>query len=151
MGLIVLFTGNIVTVTTSTSTVSAQIDSDMPSHTVCASDTGDITFITEDPSAALYVFYINGEQVQNMPSEPIPTAYQASGNATVTLRVINNLGCFDEDQLIVKLNSLSPGVISGTTTVCENSSDIIVLSNVTSGTINGLIWHLMELSVAIFR
>ena len=33
---------------------------------------------------------------------------------------------------------MSPGVISGTTTVCENSSEIIVLSNVTSGTINGL-------------
>ena len=132
---------NIVTVTTSTSTVSAQIDSDMPSHTVCASDTGDITFTaTEDPSAALYVFYINGEQVQ---SDAASRTYSHSissftGNATVTLRVINNLGCFDEDQLIVKLNSLSPGVISGTTTVCENSSDIIVLSNVTSGTINGL-------------
>ena len=97
---------NIVTVTTSTSTVSAQIDSDMPSHTVCASDTGDITFTaSEDPSAALYVFYINGEQVQ---SDAASRTYSHSissftGNATVTLRVINNLGCFDEDQLIVKL------------------------------------------------
>ena len=132
---------NIVTVTTNTSTVSAQIDSDMPSHTVCASDTGEITFTaSEDTGAVLYNFYINGELVQsNAASKTYSHSISSfTGNATVTLRVINNLGCFDEDQLIVKLNSLSPGVISGTSTVCENSSEIMVLSNVTSGTINGV-------------
>ena len=57
---------NIVTVTVSTSTLTAQIDSDMPSHTVCASDTGEITFTaTEDSSAVLYKFFINGEEVQS--------------------------------------------------------------------------------------
>ena len=65
---------------------------------------------TEDPSAALYVFYINGEQVQSdAASRTYSSISSFTGNATVTLRVINNLGCFDEDQLIVKLNSLSPG------------------------------------------
>ena len=130
---------NIVTVTISTSTLTAQIDSDRPSHTVCASDIGDITFTaTEDTGAASYRFYINGEEVQNSPSRTYShTISSFTSNATVTLRVYNNLGCFDEDQLIVKLNSLTAGVISGTTTVCANSSETVVLSNVTSGTING--------------
>ena len=115
----------------------------MPSHTVCQSDTGDIIFEADpDGNATRFDFYYNGSLVQ---SDAADRTYNRPilgiiHNDRVTLRAYNASGCYDEDEIFVQVNSLEPGSISvsGTTIVCENSSDVVIINSTASGTINGV-------------
>ena len=133
---------NVVTVTLNAGTIpTAVLDSNMPSHTVCQSDTGQIIFEADaDANATRFDFYFNGNLVQ---SDAADRTFDRAilgiiHNDRVTVRVYNASGCYDEDELFVQVNALYAGTVSGSTSVCENSPDIVLLTNVDAGRINGV-------------
>ena len=68
-------------------------------------------------------------------------------------RAYNASGCYDEDEIFVQVNSLEPGSISvsGTTIVCENSSDVVIINSTASGTINGVEAGMVIISGNFYR
>ncbi|MBT6128129.1 MAG: hypothetical protein HOH47_05990, partial [Flavobacteriaceae bacterium] len=135
---------NIVTITLDSNTAaSATLTSNKPSHTICATETGTIEFTAaNDAAASRYEFYVNGTLEQTDATSRTFEVARAdlSNGTTVTLRVYNNssLGCYDEDEVIVRINDIDSGTISGTQSVCSDSTNPIILSSLTAGSINGV-------------
>ncbi|MDA8763762.1 hypothetical protein N9M92_06020, partial [Flavobacteriaceae bacterium] len=135
---------NVVTITLDSNTsATATLTSNKPSHTICATDTGTIEFTAaNDAAATLYEFYINGALEQSDATSRTFEVARAdlSDGTIVTLRVYNNssLGCYDDDEVIVRINDIQSGTISGTQSVCSDSTNPIILSSSTAGSINGV-------------
>ena len=135
---------NIVTVTIDTSTpTTAILNSDKLSHTICSTETGTILFTADpDPSASRYEFYVGGilEQSSNVSRTfELPRLSIVDG-LSVSVRVYNGspLDCYDEDEVTVRINDLQAGTITGTQSVCQTSTNTILLNTLSSGTINGV-------------
>ena len=58
----------------------------------------------------------------------------------MSVRVYNGsaLDCYDEDEVTVRINDLQAGTITGTQSVCQTSTNTILLNTLSSGTINGV-------------
>ena len=135
---------NIVTITIDTSTTTtAVLNSDKLSHTICSTETGTILFTADpDPSASRYEFYVGGilEQSSNVSRTfELPRLSIVDG-LSVSVRVYNGsaLDCYDEDEVTVRINDLQAGTITGTQSVCQTSTNTILLNTLSSGTINGV-------------
>ena len=130
---------NIVTITVDSSPIiTGVLTSD--AQTICIGNTPNTQTVSFTVSAAAssIVFYINNSAVQTSTSRTY-TASQSifSEGDVVTTRLINSAGCFSEQNLIINVNNIVPGSISGSQAVCAGSAPI-PLTSVSSGVINGL-------------
>ncbi|MDB2346022.1 hypothetical protein N9V61_04305, partial [Flavobacteriaceae bacterium] len=129
---------NVVTVTVDSSpTISGTLTSDQPSNTVCSGDPGMIVFTVNSAAASSTVFFINNSQVQSGTTQTYTASQSIFSNGDVVkTRLFNASGCYTEQTLIVSVNEVLPGSISGAQSVCSGTVPLM-LSSVASGTING--------------
>ena len=130
---------NVVTITVDSSPIiTGVLTSD--AQTICIGNTPNTQTVSFTVSAAAssIVFYINNSAVQTSTSRTY-TASQSifSEGDVVTTRLINSAGCFSEQNLIINVNNIAPGSISGSQAVCAGSTPI-PFTSVSSGVINGV-------------
>ncbi|MDO7602928.1 MAG: hypothetical protein MUQ85_03250, partial [Flavobacteriaceae bacterium] len=131
---------NVVTVTVDSSPIiSGTLSSDQPSDTICMGDPGLITFTVNSAVASSTVFYINNSVVQSSTSQTY-TASQSifSDGDIVKTRIVNASGCYSEQNIVISVNEVTAGSISGAQSVCAGTAPI-TLTSVSSGTINGVV------------